>query len=324
LLADTTGSARQPPQPPNDPRPTALNLAEHDSELPGQWLLTLPLGAKYQVVLRPLNGKRFRLEKAVCFSGGYEVRDNRLLLVAPLNQLDAGYAWEMRAPDELVLVANATKAGNNYVGAILKRQSAEVPPAPMPPPAPTPAPRPADSPVPLPAGPALKLADYLAQLPGQWLLTLPRGFKYETVLRPLPENRFSLEKAVSFSGVYEVRDNRLLIVPQNPVDAGYAWELRAPDELVLVGQPPISKIGSDYRGATLKRQSQAPGPIQPNQAPTLASGGDAQSPPSGRRVLLYLATGFFAALLVMSVVIGVWLSTRQRRVDEAPRKTRPR
>jgi hypothetical protein len=91
-------------------------------------------------------------------------------------------------------------------------------------------------------------------LGGHWQLTLPAGFQYHAVIKPLGADRLSVEKAVRFSGVYELRDNRLVLVePINRGPLGFEWEVRGSDELLLVGQPPIGKTGANYLGATLRR-----------------------------------------------------------------------
>lgn len=93
-----------------------------------------------------------------------------------------------------------------------------------------------------------------ADLAGRWLMTLPAGAKYQVVVQPAAGKQFRVEKAVRFSGVYEVRGERLVLVTAtNARDTGFEWEIRGPDELTLVAQPPVEKTGSDYLGATLKR-----------------------------------------------------------------------
>jgi hypothetical protein len=92
------------------------------------------------------------------------------------------------------------------------------------------------------------------KLPGQWLLKLPAGFQYQVVIRQVGEKRYSLEKAVRFSGVYELRDGQLVLVkPARPGESAYAWKVRG-DEWTLVAQPPVAKTGSNYLGAILTRR----------------------------------------------------------------------
>ncbi len=305
LLAELPAFGQQPAEP-----KAALNLAEHVAKLPGQWLLTLPKGPKYLAVLRPVEGNRYRLEKAARCNGEYEVRENQLVLIGAANSEDGGFAWEMRAQDELVLVEHPAKETIAYHGATLKRQSAEVPPV-------------ATGKAAPPAAPALALADHLAELRGQWLLTLPSGALHEPILRPEDNNRFQLDKAARFGGLYEIRDNQLVLTKgQSPVDAGFAWEMRAPDELVLVGQGP--KVDNNYRGATLKRKStvipevavakRPPAPAVAKSSPPPAPA-EVEAPPPARPSAYFLVSAVIVVLLLLSIALGVWLSTRQRRED---------
>lgn len=90
--------------------------------------------------------------------------------------------------------------------------------------------------------------------PEKWLLTLPAGFRYVAVVRPLAEGRFALDDAARFSGVYEVRGRQLVLIkPAAPAEWGFVWEFRGPERLTLVGQPPAQKTGANYLGATLTR-----------------------------------------------------------------------
>jgi hypothetical protein len=97
-----------------------------------------------------------------------------------------------------------------------------------------------------------------ATLAGRWVMTLPAGFEHQIVVRPLGGNRLAVEKAVRFSGIYELRDGRLVLVkPTNPAESGFEWEVRTPSEVVLVAQPPVAKTGQNYLGATLTRPAGA-------------------------------------------------------------------
>jgi hypothetical protein len=85
-----------------------------------------------------------------------------------------------------------------------------------------------------------------------WLVTLPSGATLDAFLRPEGENRLFLGRAGRFSGIYELRGNRLVLTKAvDPLEAGFEWEARSPDEYALVTQPP--NLGSNYLGAILKR-----------------------------------------------------------------------
>jgi RNA polymerase sigma factor (sigma-70 family) len=91
-------------------------------------------------------------------------------------------------------------------------------------------------------------------LAGRWLMTLPAGFRYVVTVRRLGEQRFALEQAVRFSGHYELRGRRLVLVgPVRDGDPPFEWELASPHEMSLVAQPPTSRTGSDYLGAALRK-----------------------------------------------------------------------
>jgi RNA polymerase sigma factor (sigma-70 family) len=116
-------------------------------------------------------------------------------------------------------------------------------------------------------------ADALA---GSWRMKLPAGFQYQVLIRPLGENRVSVEKAVRFSGIYELRQDRLILVKgANSTEKGFEWEVRGSDDLALVAQPPVAKTGSNYLGATLRRLPDGGEPI-PQQRNGPAEGRPAQ------------------------------------------------
>jgi hypothetical protein len=96
--------------------------------------------------------------------------------------------------------------------------------------------------------------DPVAALAGPWLMTLPAGLQYPVALRPLGENRLAVENAVRFSGIYEFRDGRLVLVePIHRTEPGYEWAVQARGQLVLVAQVPVRLTGQNYLGAMLTR-----------------------------------------------------------------------
>jgi DNA-directed RNA polymerase subunit RPC12/RpoP len=285
--------------------PQALPLAGHLAGLQGHWLLTLPKGFKYQAVLRRLGDKTFRLENAVRFSGDYEVRDDRLVLTKPVQAQDAVFAWELRAAGELTLVAQPRTL--NYLGATLRQQDRQEP---GPPEVPAPAPPAPKAKV---RRPALDLAEHAARLQGHWLLTLPKGFTYQAALRRLDDKRFRLEKAVTFSGDYEIRDNGLARIgsADDPQSPSFVWQLQTPEELTLVAQ---ANAGANYLGATLKQQdAQAPGPPAKVAANSPAPDVDVtgqESRPAGR-MPYYLVTALGIVLACAALAAYLLLSLRR-------------
>src|SRR5262245_31505611 len=89
---------------------------------------------------------------------------------------------------------------------------------------------------------------------GEWLLTLPRGFQYRIKLTPLGNNRYRFTPGyLTMTGVYELRGGLMIMVePTDERLTQFKWELQG-GGLKLVESPPRRKIGSDYRGATLRR-----------------------------------------------------------------------
>jgi RNA polymerase sigma factor (sigma-70 family) len=119
----------------------------------------------------------------------------------------------------------------------------------------------------------------MAALTGNWVMVLPAGFRYEVNMRRLAPDRYALENAVRFSGTYERRRDRLVMVePAGRGEGGFEWEI-AEDCLILIKQRPVEKLGSDYRGATLKRPAGAgnkgrePAAATENWDPTRIEGG---------------------------------------------------
>jgi beta-lactamase regulating signal transducer with metallopeptidase domain len=90
---------------------------------------------------------------------------------------------------------------------------------------------------------------------GSWLMSLPAGFQHRITLTPVGSNRYRLApNKLNSSGIYEVQGDRLVIVaPNDRRLLGFVWEVQSPGRMLLIGQPPISKTGSNYLRATLTR-----------------------------------------------------------------------
>ena len=91
---------------------------------------------------------------------------------------------------------------------------------------------------------------------GKWEMTLPAGFKHPATLVALGDQRFRIEDTPpNFRGVYERTGDRLAVVePTDKRLTEFVWQIQSDDSLLLIESPPTGKIGSDYRGATLKRK----------------------------------------------------------------------
>ena len=93
-----------------------------------------------------------------------------------------------------------------------------------------------------------------SDLEGDWEITLPAGFRYESRIERTDDNRYNIPSIAVLSGVYERRGDSLFVVePNDPRLTEFVWRIEDPDNMVLVKSPPGEKIGSDYTGAKLRR-----------------------------------------------------------------------
>ena len=91
-------------------------------------------------------------------------------------------------------------------------------------------------------------------LSGNWELTLPKGAKFQSPIERVRENTYRIPSIQSLSGVYELKGDKLVVtVPTDQRLTEYVWKVEDANTLILIEAPPISKIGWDYKGATLKR-----------------------------------------------------------------------
>lgn len=111
-------------------------------------------------------------------------------------------------------------------------------------------------------------------LEGSWHLTLPAGFEEPVEIRSVPAGRLQFDVRGVMRGVYR-RDGHLLRMAQ-PADerlTEFVWAFVSPDRLMLIESPPVAKIGSDYRGATLDRVEQPPRDQRESAGPEAARKG---------------------------------------------------
>jgi hypothetical protein len=92
-------------------------------------------------------------------------------------------------------------------------------------------------------------------LTGRWLMTLPAGFKYEAGLRPQEfAGLYYLNVRGNLAGIYRHQGKMLSVeVPRDKRLTEFVWEFQDENLLLLTAAPATAKIGSDYRGATLRR-----------------------------------------------------------------------
>jgi hypothetical protein len=97
--------------------------------------------------------------------------------------------------------------------------------------------------------------DRESHVTGGWRMFLPAGYQHEITLTPTGPNQYRLAPArLDSSGIYELRGSRLVMAaPTDPRLLGFEWEMRGEEHFVLVAQPPLAKIGSNYLGAVLRR-----------------------------------------------------------------------
>lgn len=104
-------------------------------------------------------------------------------------------------------------------------------------------------------------------LSGRWLVTLPAGFEYETVITPRGERLYQVKVRGNLAGLYRHHGNRLSVeIPSDERLKEFVWTFQDKDLLLLTAAPPAAKIGSDYRGATLRRTSGNPATAPENRS----------------------------------------------------------
>lgn len=146
-----------------------------------------------------------------------------------------------------------------------------------------------------------------------WTLTLPAGFRYEVSLRELEPDCYALEKAVRFSGGYERRGSRLVMVrPADRDEGGFEWEIDE-DCLILVRQRPVAKLGSDYRGATLKNPNRTGSPGQGDKPKPQADNDDGIKAEVRGTLRFESGCGYFIAVNPLSdreyeTQVWLWIS----------------
>jgi len=92
------------------------------------------------------------------------------------------------------------------------------------------------------------------ELSGNWELTLPQGAKFQSPIERVSDHTYRIPAIQSLSGVYELKGDKLVVTaPTDQRLTEYVWKVEDATTLILIEAPPVSKIGWDYKGATLKR-----------------------------------------------------------------------
>ncbi len=101
-----------------------------------------------------------------------------------------------------------------------------------------------------------------AGLEGDWDVALPAGFKHGLSILHLDAARDRMSEAGVFSGVYELRGDKLAVVePDDKRLTEFVWQMEDSNRLLLIESS--HKTGQDYRGAVLVRVSPAAQSIAP-------------------------------------------------------------
>lgn len=91
-------------------------------DLSGHWEVTLPAGFENVMTIEALGDNTYRVQPLV-FAGDYELRQNRLVMVRPVDSRLTEFVWELQADGSLVLVEEppAGETGAIYRGTRLRR-----------------------------------------------------------------------------------------------------------------------------------------------------------------------------------------------------------
>lgn len=93
----------------------------------GAWRVILPAGFERAITLKELGENRYRLEPGnLTFSGVYEARGDRLVLVEPADPHHKGFEWTIRSEYLLSLSEQASNTGSDYTGAVMFRGKEDV------------------------------------------------------------------------------------------------------------------------------------------------------------------------------------------------------
>jgi hypothetical protein len=65
------------------------------------------------------------MRKMRSFSGIYELRKDKLVVVEPVDKRLTKFVWRVESRDDMILIRSSRKTGADYTGAILKRLKQE-------------------------------------------------------------------------------------------------------------------------------------------------------------------------------------------------------
>jgi hypothetical protein len=233
---------------------------------PGTWQLSMPVGAQRPVRLLPFGPCRFLLQGAGVMDGSYLWKDRRLTMEAPQDNRMVGMAWQWSG-DDLVLTAETPgrPTGATYLGARLSFVTTDTSAAGQAqavtvngtrrvrPPRASQRTRTAEITIELAELEGFTGDPWQDPAPGQWEIQVrPASNVLRIQLRRLPDDKYELNRAGVFNGVYAVRDKQLVVVsPDDRRMIGLAWAWQE-NELVLVAEPADRPTGASYLGTRLR------------------------------------------------------------------------
>jgi hypothetical protein len=81
------------------------------------WEVTMPAGAKFEMILRKISDDEYELQKARVFTGTYSKDKEGLVLIQSTNKQIDKMVWKIVSPDKMVLRVSETRNGGNYTDA---------------------------------------------------------------------------------------------------------------------------------------------------------------------------------------------------------------
>ncbi|TWT39035.1 hypothetical protein [Blastopirellula retiformator] len=109
-------------------REAAISLAWKPKEpidFAGTWLMTLPLGAEHQVVIKATRDDKFKLVRPkLNMAGVYQANGEKLTITKPDDKRLTGFEWTAINRNTLILTGepSTSRTGSSYLGATLTRQ----------------------------------------------------------------------------------------------------------------------------------------------------------------------------------------------------------
>ena len=158
------------------------------------------------------------------------------------------------------------------------------------------------------------------KLVGDWKLTFPKGFVYQTKIEQQPDGLLKLSGAVALNGVYALSRNRLeLMETFNDGARDFVWKLQDDGTLKLIEED--HSAGAEYVGALLSRADNVPQPGQaaptpkkpPANKPKENEDGQGENTPSPEAAVKRQDTPFCGSILRVDRATGIVVIDRGER-----------